>query len=96
MRGSNYGYCHDEDEHERNARRDAQYGRPDHDYYDRYTSDPCKDIYTREYEREERRIETRREEEQQEMEAEERRHQRRQAEETDAEFYYSQFEEPSQ
>jgi hypothetical protein len=61
-----YGFCWDERDHKERARRDAQYGRKDHEYYDRCTMDPCKEAYTEEYNREQRRIEQREYERQEE------------------------------
>ena len=60
-----YGFCWDERDHQERARQDAKYGRRDYDSYDRFTSDPCKETYTEEYDRERRRIEDRQEEERQ-------------------------------
>ena len=85
------GFCWDQDEHERNAERDARYGRPDHDYYDRYTSDPCKEAYTERYDEEIRsrhRREEERERQAEEAEARHRAHQR-QAELEREENYYA-------
>lgn len=74
-----FGYCDDERDHRRRAERDAEWNRPDRDYYDRYTSDPCKQAYTEAYDREQREI-RQREYEHEEQEREARSAQRRQME----------------
>lgn len=55
------------------AQRDALYGRKDYEHYDRYSDDPCKQVYTEEYDRAVRQQEKRREEERREEEREEER-----------------------
>lgn len=65
-------YCWNDTEHERQARRDAERGRRDYDMYDRYSSDPCKEVYADAYDRERRAIERREEEREQERQEEQR------------------------
>lgn len=79
-------YCDDERDHQRKAERDAEYQRRDYDYYDRFTDDPCKQIYTETYDRERRVIECREEEACEQRNAEMARQQRQQSE---REFEYS-------
>ena len=91
---SRFGYCEDDYEHRRQAERDARYGRPDRDYYDRYTDDPCKEVYTETFDKERGRIELRSEleaEEEREEEAAQARAARRRAEE-EAEYQRLQLE----
>jgi len=84
------GFCWDEREHERKAEDDARWGRRDYDYYDRYSDDPCKQVYVEAYDREirdqHRREEARIEEEQEEARAMRRRQIEREIEET-IEYY---------
>ena len=83
-------YCHDDYEHKRDAERDARRGIPDRDYYDRYTTDACKEVYTEAYDDKCRRLRFQ-ENLREEREAEERRVQlRSQAERERAEEYESQ------
>ena len=90
-----YESCWNEREHRDDADRDARYGRKDHEYYDRYSDDPCKQAYTEEYDREtrrqeERRYEERMEERRQEEQAAQRRYE---AEMEDARYYEEQQQE---
>ena len=71
-----HGFCWNERDHEEQARRDAHRGHRDYDMYDRFTSDPCKEVYTEAYDRE-RRAEERREEEREQERQEQARRQRR-------------------
>ena len=86
------GYCPHESDMEKQAREDARYHHKDRDLYERRSWEPCKEVYTKEYDRERDRIEReqherRQEEERQEQEQREReRHQRQIAEED----YYEQ------
>ena len=68
------GFCWDEQDHKERAQRDARYDHRDREYYDRHSCDPCKEVYTKEFDRERDRIERERYEEQQ---AEERRQEER-------------------
>lgn len=52
MRGMSRYDCPDYRDHERKAERDANYGSPSYDYYDRYSDDACKQVYTEAYDRE--------------------------------------------
>ncbi len=74
------GFCWDESDHRRQAENDAHWHQRDRDYYDRYSDDPCKQVYVEAYDREIR-AQERREEERQLEEAEERRAIRRREEE---------------
>ena len=80
-------YCHDDYEHRRDAERDARRGTPDRDYYDRYSSDPCDQVYTEAYDDECRRQEHR-DQIQRDHEEDERRRIRRQEAERDAQEQY--------
>ncbi len=86
------GYCWNDYEHESDARRDVRRGSPNRDEYDRYheSSDPCREAYTEEYNREIRRIELRQEEEREDRRANERMAARRQQEQAEEEYYYAQ------
>ena len=64
-----FGFCDDERDHRERAENDARRYRHDYEYYDRYSSDPCKQAYTEAYDREQR--EMYREEEQQRVAREE-------------------------
>ena len=46
------GYCWDDQEHKRQAESDARYHRKDYEQYDRYSDDPCKQVYVETYDRE--------------------------------------------
>ena len=88
------GFCWDEFDHRRDAQRDARYHQPDRDYYDPYTSDPCKEAYTETYDREIRE-ERRRDEERQEQEEQESRMVRRHQQEREMEEQHEEWpEEP--
>src|SRR3990167_5523376 len=65
------GYCPHESDMEKQAREDARYDHKDRDLYERYSWDSCKEVYTREYDRQRDRIEREREEEHQEQERQE-------------------------
>lgn len=91
-----FGFCWDERDHQRRAERDAQYHHQDRDYYDRYTTDPCKEAYTEAYDREIRSMERREEERQQQEEAGELRRLRyRQEEREMEELIEEQYPEPT-
>lgn len=83
-------FCHDDYEHRRDAERDARRGTPDRDYYDRYTSDACKEVYTQAYDDERRRQDARDQQRQDDEEAERRAERRSAAERERAEEYESQ------
>lgn len=84
-------YCHDDYEHRRDAERDARRGIPDRDYYDRYSYDACKEVYTKTYDDERRRLAFH-ESQRQERDDEERRvRQRSEWERERAEEYESQL-----
>jgi hypothetical protein len=88
---SRYDFCWNEREHEDQARRDARWGHRDYDMYDRWADDPCKAVYTEEYDRERRAIERRQEEREEEQRAQERQalaRSEREAEEADYNAQY--------
>ena len=67
------GICPHERDMEVQARHDARYDHKDRDLYERHSWEPCKEVYTKEYDRERDRIEreqykNRQEEERQEQE----------------------------
>ncbi len=65
-------YCHNDREHREQAREDARFRSRDDEMYERWSDDPCKEAYTREYDRACQRIEERRQEERQAEEEAER------------------------
>jgi len=66
-------YCHNEDEHRRDAERYFKcYGHYDYSHYDSYSDDACKRAYTDEYDKLEQRAQERREEYMREEEERER------------------------
>lgn len=88
------GFCWDEYEHQKDAKRDQRRHRPDPDYYDRYTTDPCKEVYTETYDRamrDERRRADEREEEERDEARVIRRHQQEREIEENFQFYEESF-----